>query len=568
MAGRVIYLDVDDEITSAAARIRAVEGALVAVVLPHGSRIATSRINFRLLARDAQGSGKQLAVVAGDAATRALAASAGLPTFATISEYEAADADDDAPEAIDQAEAADAIGLAASSTVVSPVPVSPPAPPPAARRTPSVVPADRVVRDSTPPDPVREPPPPRSRAGRDDDRPRAGGVPTAVALAVLALAVLVGGVGAYLLLPSATAVVTARESTVGPIALRVVASTAAQQPDPEALVVPAITKTIDLEAGQRFPVTGKRVEEAFATGTVRFRNFDFTRSESVPKDSVVSTQGGIRFTTDKAVTVPRAERVFTQIFPASATVTVTAVQAGPEGNVEPNTILIIPRGEDPLTLDVTNPDATTGGTRDEFPRITQEDVDAAVATLTIDLQTALEDRLDDPDLAEDGTTVFPETAELGAPDYSVELASLVGQEVDGFDLTATASATALAVDEAAVLTVAEANIISSVDPGNALVEGSSEVDPAPAVIANGVVTFPVVVTARQVLDIDPAAIKAEILGRSLDDARAILRRYGEVELTVWPDWVATIPTIDLRVDVRAATPITVETPGPSPAASP
>ena len=53
VAGRVIYLDIDDEITSAAARIRAAEGSRVAVVLPYGSRVATSRINFRLLARDA-----------------------------------------------------------------------------------------------------------------------------------------------------------------------------------------------------------------------------------------------------------------------------------------------------------------------------------------------------------------------------------------------------------------------------------------------------------------------------------------------------------------------------------
>nr|MBA2300324.1 hypothetical protein [Chloroflexota bacterium] len=78
MAG-VVYLDVDDEITSAAARIRSADGTRVAVVLPNGSRVATSRINFRLLARDALTNGKTLSIVAPDPATRALAASAGLP---------------------------------------------------------------------------------------------------------------------------------------------------------------------------------------------------------------------------------------------------------------------------------------------------------------------------------------------------------------------------------------------------------------------------------------------------------------------------------------------------------
>ena len=57
---------------------------------------------------------------------------------------------------------------------------------------------------------------------------------------------------------------------------------------------------------------------------------------------------------------------------------------------------------------------------------------------------------------------------------------------------------------------------------------------------------------RQVLLIDPAAIEAEIRGKPLAEAQAILDGYGRAELSVWPDWVGTIPTLDARVDVRAA----------------
>ena len=74
----IVYLDADDEITSAAARIRAADDARVALVLPFGSRVATSRINFRLLAREALVTGRRLDIVAPDASARALAASAGL----------------------------------------------------------------------------------------------------------------------------------------------------------------------------------------------------------------------------------------------------------------------------------------------------------------------------------------------------------------------------------------------------------------------------------------------------------------------------------------------------------
>src|SRR4029453_5653480 len=94
MEVRILYLDIDDEITTAAHRVREADSSWMAIVLPYGSRVATSRINFRLLSRDATLNGKRLSVIANDAATRALAASAGLPIFGTVAEYESAVVDE------------------------------------------------------------------------------------------------------------------------------------------------------------------------------------------------------------------------------------------------------------------------------------------------------------------------------------------------------------------------------------------------------------------------------------------------------------------------------------------
>src|SRR5436305_15067565 len=91
MAEGIVYLDVDDEITSAASRIRSSASPRVALVVPYGSRIATSRMNFRLLSREALVSNRRLSIVSGDAASRALAASAGLPVFASVAELEGAE---------------------------------------------------------------------------------------------------------------------------------------------------------------------------------------------------------------------------------------------------------------------------------------------------------------------------------------------------------------------------------------------------------------------------------------------------------------------------------------------
>jgi hypothetical protein len=78
----------------------------------------------------------------------------------------------------------------------------------------------------------------------------------------------------------------------------------------------------------------------------------------------------------------------------------------------------------------------------------------------------------------------------------------------------------------------------------------------------------VVVTARQVLVLDPAAIEREIIGKPLAQAREILAKYGEAELTVWPDWVGSIPTIESRVEVSTTEPADLETPTFEPEASP
>src|SRR5438094_3598007 len=114
MAEGIVYLDVDDEITSAASRIRTAPGTKVALVVPYGSRIATSRMNFRLLSREAVMSNRRLSIVSGDAASRSLAASAGLPVYGSVGEYESALA---APARID--EAADVPARAAAAAAAS-----------------------------------------------------------------------------------------------------------------------------------------------------------------------------------------------------------------------------------------------------------------------------------------------------------------------------------------------------------------------------------------------------------------------------------------------------------------
>ncbi|HUR16378.1 MAG TPA: hypothetical protein VMZ33_03765, partial [Candidatus Limnocylindrales bacterium] len=84
----LLYLELDDEITGAIARLRAVTDGGAVMVVPAGSRIATSRINFKLLAKEAADRRLNVVAVSDEPSVRALAISAGLPAYDTVANGE------------------------------------------------------------------------------------------------------------------------------------------------------------------------------------------------------------------------------------------------------------------------------------------------------------------------------------------------------------------------------------------------------------------------------------------------------------------------------------------------
>jgi hypothetical protein len=275
----------------------------------------------------------------------------------------------------------------------------------------------------------------------------------------------------------------------------------------------------------------------------------------------------VRFRTNATITVPRADLVGLTVFPGRRNVGVTAVEPGTAGNVEPNTIVIVPKGEDPQALKVVNPDATSGGTHEEFPKVAQEDVDKAMEQLTAALDTAFRARLADPSIAAPGATVFDTTATLGDASPSIDPATLVGTEVESFELELSATGTVVTVNPAPVAEIAEQLLRAKVGPGHQLVANSIDVQVGAPVVSGQSVSFAATATGQEIAILDPDELRAMILGKPLATARELLASYGQVELTAWPDWVGSIPTIADRVDVRVEGDIPVETPAPSGSAS-
>jgi hypothetical protein len=618
----VFYLDVDDEITSAATRIRSSADVDVALVLPAGSRIATSRINFRLLAREAGEHSRRLSIIAPEASSRALAASAGLPVFGSVVEYE----DARGGEAAAAAAAAAAAGVAAgAAAALAPVPSLDATP---GDETPGA-PSSRIVgaaivtgaaigaagvaatrsgaharplpQVGAPPDaPTQTVPasasgvpgePPPAAAGdlarpsaRDGARPRgavgastglaAAPVPAArrrrrwpLVVAVLLVVALLAGAGAavgYVLLPTATVTLQITTQPVGPVVFVGTADPDAVAVDVETATIPAWRVPVPLSATGTFKATGKRVVSSFATGQVRWRNCDATRAFTIPKGTQVRTATGIAFQTREAVFLPVAILNPPQITCQYRTVDVRAVRDGPAGNVGPGTITSIPGEYNSVVISVTNPKATAGGSREEFPQVTQKDVASATARLTKQLDAQLASVAADPPGTPAGATAYPETARRGDVTPSEPPADLVGQEVETFDLTLTAEGTVVAADPAPLEAIGAARVAAEVPEGMQLREGSMQVEVGPGVAKGELIRYPVEAQAEALRTISEAAVREMILGKTPAQAEEILSNYGTVEVVLWPDWATTITTIDSRVTVSVeGVPPAEASPAPS-----
>src|SRR4051812_31744467 len=579
----IVYLDVDDEITSAAARIRGATDKRVALVLPFGSRLATSRINFRLLAREAMLHGRRLGIVAPDASARAIAASAGLPVFHSVDEYdgsvdggavakpEAATATsaaaDDRSATVAAAAAGAAVagsdtGLAAgrkaagaSSAKARSSPTAPASQPPRPassndRVSTATVPAGvaaasaaaeaddatRLHEATT----VRSGPRPASPhaeggsgSGTTSTRSRLGRPRRAVVgivAALVALALLAGGVAAYVLLPAATITVTPRLDPIGPLTIDVRADPTVTAVDPEAGLIPAVAIPVTAHASGEFPATGTRTEKTAATGSVRFDSINTVGPVFVPAGTRLSTLDGVVFATTRAVSVPPARVSGNAIAHGFAETPVRALKEGPEGNVDAGTITQVPDNLRIQQVSAENGGATTGGRRRDFTLVSKQDVDAVVAKLTAEVQGEFASQSANPDGVPPGATVFAESATGTDPVITPNPSTLVGKQIDSFNLDVVRNGTVLAVDETPLEQIARTRLAQTVAADHRLVESSVQVDVGGSTVEPSGISFPVLVRASQVRPVDPAALKSAVLGKSKSDAMATLSGYGDASL--------------------------------------
>ena len=364
-------------------------------------------------------------------------------------------------------------------------------------------------------------------------------------LAALALVVLVGGVGAYL---AAAVGVDRRDApSRGP---RPAGHHRRRGPDRDRTRCRGaggpgrgrLDRGLGRTTSSRRRASGSR--RRTAKGAVRFANLDFLRSNTIPGGSIVSTNAGVRFRTAKRRHRPRADLVGLTVFPGRRQ---RQRDRGRTGHRRQRRAEHDRRSSPRARIRRRSRSSTRtrppGGTHEEFPQVAQEDVDKAIEQLPAALDAAFQARLADPSIAPPGATVFETTATLGEPTPSVDPATLVGQEIETFEIGLSATGTVVDGRPGPGRPRSRTSCCARrSDPATSSSRTRSRSTSAHPVVSGQSVSFSATATGQEVaIARRRTSFERWSSASRSTTARELLAPYGDVELTAWPDWVGSDP---------------------------
>ena len=505
----VWYLDNDDEITDAVARLREATDENVVFVVPPGSRIATGRINFKLLAREAGSRDLAMAIASPDEQVRAMAASAGVLSLPTADEAQAAlERGDPAPDPATSSGDREAPPTSASAAASA----------------------------------MAEQP---SRWGRR--RLSASAVVMVAVVAIVAIASLQ-------VLPTAQITLRPRTSALGPLDVTVSAVTSVAEPDAETRQIPAVALAIPLRVEGSFTSSGSETITSHADGEVVFSSPEQEFDQDIVAGTRVHTPAGVEFQTTEPVVLPRGTGGGG---PTQVSASIKALETGTDGNVDPGTITVVPslQGQG---ISVSNPEATTGGRFEQTPVVTNQDYDAAAVDLQNRLAGALAAYLRDAENIPAGLTAFPETAQPGPVAHEPSAGELVGAEAGEFTLAGSVDARVLAVDARLVAEVLDDVLVAEVPEGMALLPDSVAIEVDDGSAQGERISFGGSAQAAVYQLVDGEAVIAGIAGLPVSEARAILEAIGTTTVNVWPEFLDGLPGDPSRIRLDVLEPSTTE----------
>ncbi len=360
-------------------------------------------------------------------------------------------------------------------------------------------------------------------------------------IGVIALIVL--GVTWYLLPQATVIIVPARQTVISSVELA--ARTGIDEPDYLNMLVPARVVQARVEGYGTTPTTG--LDDApvgRATGVVTFIN-KTGREITVPQGTIVRTTFGenVRFRTLEEVVVPAGVGQQVQA-------KIEAVEPGLIGNVPALTINEI-EGPLNISLRVSNPFNTEGGTVERVATVTQEDKDRLKNELLAQLQQQAYLKLGEN--LRPGEYIPPETVETFVLAETYDRFS--GEHADELGLQLQLLARGLAVDLDGARELAERSLRESVPDDVYLLEETIQTgDPQFTLFGDEFVNFTMTARGEAIRPIEPGDVRDVLAGAPVDAAPQLLQDAFDLArppvIILEPSWIQTLPHLPSRIIVR------------------
>ena len=524
----VIYIDVEDDITTIVGKIKASKEKIVALVPPSRVGVLQSAVNMRLLTRTAEQAGKRIVLISHNQSLAALAAAAKIPVARNLqSKPELAEVlvlkmdDDDIidGESLPVGDHADAARQDKDEPAVS------------------AAIAEASTKESKKPthDKKKQKVPNFSTF-----RKRMVLIGSGAALLVAFL------VWAIWFAPRATVVITAK--TTPATVDRNVQLTLDGETDVENGTLRVIKQEQKQDISVDFTATGEKNVGDKATGKVRFSTSQ-PSSKSIPAGTVLAA-GGFNFTLSAAVTVPAATLGFEcgGICPGTAEGTIAASEGGAKYNGVSGSVSGAPSGVSASLVG-----STSGGTDKMATVVSEDDVAKAATALGEKKVDGLREKLTAA-FASSSTAIGDSYREVrGDPTPSVA----VGAEASGaVVLRSTVTASMLAVDQSQLSNFIRESLAREIDgKANQKIydDGVKDVKFTQFSDRNDRIMVRITANGKVGPEINEDQVKEQARGKRYGDIQASLEAIegvSDVDTKFWPFWVRTVPSDVRRITVE------------------
>lgn len=524
----LIYLESDEEITSVIDKLKQTEGKSVGLVVPKGASIIQSVVNLKLLKKEAEVLGKEIAIISQDKIGRNLASQVGLTVYDSV-KAEKPVMEHPRPEI----PSSDIIEIDLSEK-------KPPTPPPGVE----VHRYDEVMAES-PTHIVAKP-----LSAEDYKIPQARLPKKPLDRKKLFLcfsAFLLILFGFYLFYPKAVVFLAV---TAEPFekSIQITLDNNINKIEESRGAMPGDLQEVESEETKEFQATGKKEVGEKASGTITVYNEWDSETHSYPSGAKFTTADKT-FLANNSFTVPAGTLVAGKIQAGTINVSVTAEKAGDSYNLGPTTFSL--EGA-PSKISGRNSQAMSGGSTRQLTVLSSDDLNNAKNSLKEELA-----QKNHQELAKKAAKQKIIESSIQDEIVSSSADKQSGEETDKFKLTMKVKSTTLSFKEDDFRAFLGQLLIKEVPPGKKLVSTTSDevsITKTEADFGQGLMKLTGLVKTKLAPDIKEKDLKKALAGKSKFEAEEYLDQIEGIEkaeVKFRPSWwLKKVPRLKSNIEIK------------------